>query len=421
MDAVRRPVAKFIISTLVVLVAVTAASIVGVWMAAQAEARHDARDAANSFARLVVSPLRISDIEYYPHAETRRLLDQTVSGLLEDGEVYRVKIWRLDDDGAARIVYSDLRDLEGTRVTVSQDFREALATGQPVVIPVPDDDVHATEQRPDDHALEVYLAYEDSDGTTVVAELYLTVDTDARVREMLARTLPVAIGGPVLLTFLTLPLAFRLVRRQAAVEAERRELVEQALSASEGERGRLARLLHDGPIQDLAAIGITLERSAASSADVGDEVAEQVRAQVGRLRDLLDELEPVDLAESDLREALMATAGQAPGNGALVTVAGDDLQGVDGPTRTLIYRCASELLRNALTHADAETVTVRLSGGGEHVEVVVRDDGTGFDPSETPRGHHGLKLVRAALHDAGGTMDVVSGSDGTEVAFRLPM
>lgn len=421
MDAARRPLVQFLASTVFVLLAVTAASVGWVTWTAHAEARQSAVDAATSFAQTVVSPLRVADLDHSSHLDTRMLLDQAVVGLLEDGEAYRVKIWRIEDRGFARIVYSDLTDLEGKRVPLNPHLQEALDSHQPVVVPVPADVAHENEQRPESHALEVYLPFEDAAGTVAVAELYRAADIGLHIRELLAHTLPVAIGGPILLSALTLPLAVRLARSQAAAEAARRASVEHALAASEKERRRLARLLHDGPVQDLAALGMMLERSGGPAATLdGRDAAERVRAQVGRLRVLLDDLDPIEEHDGDLRESLRVAVAGIAGGSASVTICGDELRELGPARRALIHRCTLELLRNALTHAGAGKVDVRLVADPDRVRVLVEDDGCGFDQAETPDGHHGLNLVRAAIRDAGGTVSIASGEGGTRIALELP-
>lgn len=249
MGFLRRPLVQYLASALLVLLVVTAGSVAWVAWAAQKEARQDAANAANSFARTVVSSLRVADLESSTHADTRAMLDRTVSGLLDEGQLYRVKIWQAESDGTARIVYSDSAELEGKRVDINVYLQEALDTREPVVVSVPTDAAHATEQRPGMYALEVYLTYEDADGSVAVAELYQTALISERIGELLVQSLPVAIGGPLLLTAFTFPLALRLTRRQAEAEALAREAAERALAASETERHRLAILLHDGPVQ----------------------------------------------------------------------------------------------------------------------------------------------------------------------------
>lgn len=420
-NAARRPLWQFLASTVFVLLTVAVGSVAWVAGAAHAEAEQDARDTATSFARTVVSSLRVADLEHSTHLDTRTMLDQAVSGLLTDGEAYRVKIWRIEEGGNARIVYSDLTELEGTRVSINPYLQESLDTAEPVIVPVPADPVHENEQRPDTHALEVYLPFEDAAGTLAVAELYRAIDLGLRIRELLAHTLPVAIGGPILLSALTLPLAMRLARRQAAAETARRASVEHALAASERERRQLARLLHDGPVQDLAALGMMVEGTGGGAATLdAKDAAERIRTQVGRLRTLLDDLDPLE-DDGNLRDTLRAAAASIAGKPVRVVIRGDEPPGLDPGRRRLLRNCALELLRNASTHAGADTIIVRLVAGQGRVRVEVSDDGRGFDPSAThEEGHHGLHLVRAAMRDAGGTMSVVSDGTGTRIVLEIP-
>lgn len=425
MTPVRRPLAKFTLSTLLVVLLVLATTVTGAVLAARAEAEQDAHRMAEYFAGTVASPLRVGDLE--GGDEHRALLDDSVEEFLSTGNAYRVKLWTLEEDDTVEIVYSDLPEIEGLRVPISPILDEALSSRRPVMVPVPPDAPHRTEQREGVDTVEVYLPYEDASGALAVAELYLEVDTDARTREILEQALPVAVGGPALLAVLTFPLALRLARSYRRIEAGRRELTEEALAVSETERRRLARLLHDGPIQALTALGMALERR--GHRRTGDPfgngedtaaIADEVRGQVSRLRDLLDELDPVDVDAGDLHASLLRVVESIPGHATRVEVTGSPLSGTAADVRTLIRRAATELIRNALLHSRAGTVTVHLAEGPEDVSVLVRDDGVGFDPSEPRLGHHGLHLVRSAVDAADGAFDLTTGATGTTVRIDLP-
>lgn len=414
MSSPSRILARYIISTVVVLLLVTTGSFIGVLWTSKAESENIARDTATTFANLVVSPMRTTDLGKSDSPDTRRQLDQAVEGLLEEGEVYRVKIWEITEAGTALIVYSDLPDNEGIEIPVSDNLQEAVATGDTVVIPIPDDEAHANEQIPGDNPVEVYLAFEDVDGALAVAELYLVNDPGERVRTILSYILPFVLGGPILLAALTLPLALRMSRSQVENEISRRELIEQSLSASEKERARLARLLHDGPVQDLAALGLMLDRD-----DGGETAARRVRDQIGRLRELLDDLSPSDLHITDLESALWSVVDQYPDLTANISIVSDPLDHLDDSTRATVFRCTAEVLRNALVHSDAESITVNVHSDEVHTEIHIHDDGRGFDPSAPTPDHYGLKLVQAAVADRGGTCEV-SGSDGASVTMSIP-
>ncbi|WP_265520734.1 sensor histidine kinase [Oerskovia flava] len=446
----RRAVRRYVVATAGVLVLAVLGATAGAWWFATHEARLQAQDVARSFARTVMAPLNVDEVGG-SGTQARDRLAEAVSALRADGDVYRVKVWRFEDDETVELVYSDATEIEGLRVPVSPTLREAISTGEPVVTGVPDDAAHATETGAPVDLVEVYLPFEDVDGQTAVVELYLVTQTAERARELLAHVLPLALLPPVLLAAATLPLALRLARGYAQAESERRELLARALAASEDERRRLARRLHDGLVQDLAALGVALEVGAgtegvATGGATGGrdgtgmrrgpdalraELAERVRDEIADLREVLDDLNPPEVEQQDLRTALDALVARlgAPadgqGSGPAVRVTGAAVD-VDPARRALLLRCCAELVRNAVAHSGGTRVEIELvgagpgSGWGREVGIEVRDDGHGFDVSGTPAGHHGLRLVRAAVEDAGGSVDVTSGPAGTHVRVVVP-
>ncbi|MFV0433407.1 MAG: sensor histidine kinase [Leucobacter sp.] len=165
-----------------------------------------------------------------------------------------------------------------------------------------------------------------------------------------------------------------------------------------------------------------MEQAAAAVPDAaGDSAAEEVRAQVRRLRRLLDDLDPIDDQSQGLHAAVRAVAENMPESSADVEVSGDDLFGVSDGARLLILRCTTELLRNALRHSRASQILVRFNRGEASLVIEVSDDGVGFDPDRaSPAGHHGLNLVDTVVRGMGGSMRIRSGAHGTAVQLELP-
>ncbi|WP_095981051.1 sensor histidine kinase [Melittangium boletus] len=86
-----------------------------------------------------------------------------------------------------------------------------------------------------------------------------------------------------------------------------------------------------------------------------------------------------------------------------------------------LFRILQECLSNALKHAAPTQVHVRLDYDDSRVELLVRDDGKGFDPQRTPRGHYGLLNMRERSMKLGATLLVDSApGNGTRVSFSLP-
>jgi signal transduction histidine kinase len=86
-----------------------------------------------------------------------------------------------------------------------------------------------------------------------------------------------------------------------------------------------------------------------------------------------------------------------------------------------LFRILQESLSNAVKHAEAKAVQVKIDFAEDRVHLIVRDDGKGFDPSRTPVGHYGLMNMRERAMKLGGQLIVDSSpGQGAQVAFSLP-
>ncbi|HKE91807.1 MAG TPA: ATP-binding protein, partial [Gemmatimonadales bacterium] len=86
-----------------------------------------------------------------------------------------------------------------------------------------------------------------------------------------------------------------------------------------------------------------------------------------------------------------------------------------------LYRVGREALWNAVKHARARRVDVRLEAYGDSVELEIADDGVGFDPDGSFPGHLGLRSMHERAIGAGGSLEIVSArGGGTRVVVRVP-
>ncbi|RPJ85054.1 MAG: sensor histidine kinase, partial [Acidobacteria bacterium] len=88
-----------------------------------------------------------------------------------------------------------------------------------------------------------------------------------------------------------------------------------------------------------------------------------------------------------------------------------------------LYRIAQEALRNVIAHAGASRADVRLLHTGDHAELTIADDGSGFDVTRPPKRRRGLGLVSIAerVRFAGGTLSITAEvGKGTCVHVRIP-
>jgi signal transduction histidine kinase len=197
------------------------------------------------------------------------------------------------------------------------------------------------------------------------------------------------------------------------------------------ERSRLARDLHDAVTQKLFSIRAHARAAAVLAARDPVEVA-RVRAEIetvgalgaeahAELRAVIDGLNPPDLEACGLAESLRryaVLAGRAHGVGVSFRAAA--LPPLGDKVDAALYRVAQEALHNALRHAGAAGLTVRLTRSGHRAVLTVADDGHGFEP-DAPTAGLGLASMRERAAAAGGTLTIRSGPGGTVVRMSVPV
>jgi signal transduction histidine kinase len=202
-----------------------------------------------------------------------------------------------------------------------------------------------------------------------------------------------------------------------------------SVEAADQARARWARELHDETLQGLTGVRMVLSaglarddlaalNGAAETADA--HLAEEIR----KLRDLIAELRPAALDDLGLGPAIDSLAkrqGAIGGFSIEVDVALESDHRLNRDTETAIYRIVQEALSNAVKHAAAGTVSLRVTQLVDRVQVAVEDDGRGFDPDAVPAGF-GLTGMRERALLAGGRLWVSSAEGGpTRVAAVLPL
>ncbi|WP_051580199.1 PAS domain S-box protein [Pseudonocardia acaciae] len=224
----------------------------------------------------------------------------------------------------------------------------------------------------------------------------------------------------------------RAVADQGAVAVENARLLTEAQSkAGLEERQRLARELHDSVSQALYGIALGARTARAVAEQSPDQLAEPLdyvlslaEAGMTEMRSLIFELRPESLATEglvaalDKRVAVLRTRHH-------LTVRATLCQEPELPLRLkeTLYRIAQEALHNAVKHANAGHIDLRLRTTGEHVELEIGDDGVGFAPATEARpGHLGLQSMRERAATHRGTIEIESVvGAGTTVRARLPL
>ncbi|MBT4137950.1 MAG: GAF domain-containing sensor histidine kinase [Candidatus Latescibacteria bacterium] len=202
-----------------------------------------------------------------------------------------------------------------------------------------------------------------------------------------------------------------------------------ALGAVE-ERYRLARELHDTLGQGLAAVLLRLEAlDALLEVDAPKEKMETtIQGAMALARDNLEDarravldLRAVSLEGRSLGEAL-EVLGQSLEDQIGVTLKTKGNRPLSVRVEATIYRMVQEALNNVIQHAEAQQVQVGLTMTVDGVQLVIEDDGCGFDPDEVPENHYGLIGLNERVRLLHGSLTVESAPDqGTRLSFDIPL
>ncbi|MCP3424312.1 sensor histidine kinase [Nocardioides pinisoli] len=418
------PVAQFLAAGLVTLVTVVLVTSALSRQAADEEAVADARALTQVLGRSVAQPEIPAGLVDGDAAAIDRL-DRTVLDRLLVGDVRRIKVWAAD----GTVLYSDRTELIGAVYPLGDDELDVIADGG---TDAEISDLTRPENRYErslgGDLLEVYTRIRSPEGDPLLFEAYFTADELGEQRAaVLDRFLPITIGALAALVALATPLMLLLNRRLSRAARERERLLEAAVRASDAERLRIARDLHDGVVQDLAGASMALSTLAARSegrvAEELQDVGRSLRVSMRSLRSLLVEIYPPDLHTAGLAAALQDLVAPLAAAGVHVDadVSGDE--DASDAAVALVWRVAQEAVRNVARHARASrmSLTVRRDGAALVLEVV--DDGVGFDPGATSGdGHYGLRAAGSLVREHGGSVEVESApGSGTMVRVEVPL
>jgi signal transduction histidine kinase len=221
----------------------------------------------------------------------------------------------------------------------------------------------------------------------------------------------------------------RYAAQEKQVAGEMQALYRQAVSARESERERLSRELHDGVLQDLCSVTRDLKalEAVTPQREELDSLISRSDESVQTLRGICHDLRPPLLSNNPvlaLKALVERMDGQSPAPIHL-EVSPDSLA-VPDEAALAIYRIAQEAMHNAIQHADASEIAVRLTQYPDRLRMTVTDDGQGIaDGTDLRRfvgeGHFGLAGMRERAAMIGGSLDVQSAPDyGTVVILEVP-
>ncbi len=211
-------------------------------------------------------------------------------------------------------------------------------------------------------------------------------------------------------------------KQRAAHQKEREELLQKAVDASELERRRIARDLHDGVVQNLAGMAFSLMATAtkmkhdtgsdgeADLIGVLERSAEETRLAMKELRTLIIEIAPPTLRREGLHAALLEILQTLKSAGTKTRLELPSNMRLRPDRASLIFRVAQEVLRNVAAHAEAKHVSVILKEDGGTAVLRIIDDGKGFSAEDVNRrraeGHVGTSAIVELAEEVGGSLEI---------------
>ncbi len=258
---------------------------------------------------------------------------------------------------------------------------------------------------------------------------------DGVYRWFLVRTVPLLDeGGRVLRWYGTSTDIEDFKRAEQALResAERMQhLSRRLMEVHEEERRHFSRELHDEFGQLLLGINLHLHAAKSVAGDAArpglEESTALLQQAVDKVRGLALELRPTILETAGLAATLQWLAGQhQQGTGLTIEVRGE-LYEVPADVAIACFRVVQQALTNIVQHAHAQQVWVELDQSDGAMEVVIRDDGRGFDVAKTMQaapgtGHLGLLGMKERVEILGGRMQIDSGlGEGTRITLSVPL
>jgi two-component system nitrate/nitrite sensor histidine kinase NarX len=219
-----------------------------------------------------------------------------------------------------------------------------------------------------------------------------------------------------------------IVANQAAIAIVNAELYERASTlAALQERQRLAQNLHDAVNQSLFSAGLIAEvlprlweRDPVEGRRSLEDLRRLTRGAQADMRLLLAELRPSTLTDSELVDLLRLLGNALAGRSNIpvsVTVTGEGKLPSD--VKVTLYRLCQEGMMNIAKHSGATRVDVQLHYIPNGVELIIRDDGRGFDPQQSPPGHYGISMMHERAEAVGAILSITSRpGNGAEIMVR---
>ena len=220
------------------------------------------------------------------------------------------------------------------------------------------------------------------------------------------------------------------IRERRLADAKLKDLTQRIIDTQEEERGRVARELHDGISQMLVGVRYTLELTKRRLLKQDDRIGESLDKGIDGLGGAIQEVRRIS---RDLRPGVLDDLGLGP---ALQSLADDFGQrtGIDVTVETVVfrnrldqdarislYRIAQEAMTNIERHAEAQNVTISLTGHRRGAQLMITDDGKGMPQNVSAKTGLGLRNMQERIEQLGGTIRFRSSAEETTIDAQVPL
>lgn len=226
----------------------------------------------------------------------------------------------------------------------------------------------------------------------IVHELLIKYDAEKKNNQILLqqkkitkKNQSVLILGAVVFIVLLALFFYRknnLQEKKLLLQRRENDMLDALAEGEENERTRLADELHDGVASNLVALKLQLENASYSEAAI-EKSLDLIKHTNKELRYLAHRMMPVNFETRSLPEAIKEFCGYCSVPAREVRfITNVEKTGKDTGTKMMLYRAVQEMVQNAMKHAGASEITVQLLAKNNSLELLVEDNGCGFDMAD---------------------------------------
>jgi len=207
----------------------------------------------------------------------------------------------------------------------------------------------------------------------------------------------------------------RRLQQQLLVEQLRHknEMARSVIHAQEAERKKLGEELHDNITQLLSVIKLYIENAKSDPENQGEllnKSSEYLLQVIGEIKALSRSLVPPMIHDTGLINAIEEMAKHVHEASKInidIDAKNFNENILSESRKLLLYRVIQEKINNVMTHSGATEISIRLRSAGKHIETVIKDNGNGFDVSNTKAGM-GLNNIRNRVESVNGRINLES-------------